>query len=200
MTMTSETPTLWLTITAGTAGKLGRNGGEVGYLLLRDHDSQHLAVTIQTNSGGGCWSQEIVSLDAVERCLPDDRQQPIPTKVLARSFSGGSANNAPFLAAVLLATGFLSRSTEQPNRFQIADNWSDLKSAKLALPATEPYVPPVKEGKRTASSEPAEAISAMTSKEMPGQVEADDDQKHRKGKKGGVRKHAEHGHANAATV
>lgn len=196
MTMTSESLIPWLTITSGTAGKLGRNGGEVGFRVLRDAAGDQLALTITSNSGGGCWSQEIVTLDAIERCLPDDRQEPILAKTVARAFTGRSANQGPFGTAVLLALGFLTRAAEHPNRYQIADRWFEIKAGLLSQEAGEAYVPATKPGRRT--TEATADIAAMTRQEMPGDADAEDPPTGRKGRKGRPSKHAESDHGHAA--
>lgn len=188
--MTSETLTPWLTITSGTAGKLGRNGGEVGFRVLRDPAGDQLALTIISNSGGGCWSPEIVTLDAIERCLPNDRQEPILAKTVARAFTGRSANQGPFATAVLLSLGFLTRAAEHPNRYLANDRWPEVKAGLLSQEASELYVPPSKASK--------DAIAAMTRQEMPGDADAEDTPTGRKGRKGHPSKHAESDHAHAA--
>lgn len=196
MTMTSETLTPWLTITSGTAGKLGRNGGEVGFRVLRDPAGNQLALTIISNSGGGCWSQEVVTLDAIEHCLPDDRQEPILAKTVARAFTGRSANQGPFATAVLLALGFLTRAAEHPSRYKIADRWFEVKAGLLSQEGSEPYAPATKPGRRTA--EATADIAAMTRQEMPGDADAVDTPTGRKGRKGRPSKYAESDHGHAA--
>lgn len=196
MTMSSETLTPWLTITSGTAGKLGRNGGEVGFRVLRDPAGQQLAVTIVSNSAGGCWSADVLTFDAIERCLPDDRQAPVPAKAFAQAFMGKSANNGPFATAVLLALGFLTRAAEHPSRYQIADRWFEVKAGLLSQEAGEPYAPATKPGRRTA--EATADIAAMTRQEMPGNADAEDTSTGRKGRKGRPSKHAESDHGHAA--
>jgi len=188
--MTSETLTPWLTITSGTAGKLGRNGGEVGFRVLRDAAGQQLALSIVSNTGGGCWSPEIIPWDAIERCLPENRQAPVPAKAFAQAFVGKSANNGPFATAVLLALGFLARAAEHPNRYQIADRWFEINAGLLAQEAGEPYAPPTKANK--------DALSAMTRQDMPGEVDADDEVAGRKGRRGRPSKHAKPDHDHAA--
>jgi hypothetical protein len=174
MTMTSETLTPWLTITTGTAGKLGRNGGEVGFRILRDAAGQQLAMIVTSNSSSGCWSPDILPWDAIERCLPDDRQAPVPAKAFAQAFVGKSANNGPFATAVLLALGFLARSAEHPNRYWVADRWVEIKAELLAQEAGEPYVP-------TKTNKEAQG---MTHQEIPDGGSADEPPKGR-GRRGG---------------
>ncbi len=173
--MTTETLTPWLTITSGTAGKLGRNGGEVGFRVLRDAAGQQLALTITSNSGGGCWSADILPWDAIERCLPDDRQTAVPAKAFAQAFVGKSANNGPFATAVLLALGFLARAAEHRNRYQIADRWFEIKARLLAQEAGEAYVPAMKA---------TEAPLGMTRQEIPDGGAADERPQGR-GRRGG---------------
>ena len=189
--MSNESLTPWLTVKSGVAGKLGRNGGELGFRVLRDPAGERLALSITSNSGGGCWSPEIVTLDAIERCLPDDRQETLQAKTVAQAFISRSANQGPFATAVLVGLGFLTRAAEQPNRYQIADRWFELKAGLLALDAGEVYVPPTKAGKK--------AVSTMTRQDTPDDPEAEDTAVGRKGRKGRPSKHAESGHEHAAT-
>lgn len=188
--MTTDILTPWLTIKTGSAGKIGRNGGEVGFRVLRDAAGQQLALTVTSNSGGGCWSADILPWDAIERCLPDDRQTAVPAKAFAHAFVGKSANNGPFATAVLLALGFLARAAEHPNRYQIADRWFEIKAGLLAQEAGEPYVPPAKASK--------DALAAMTRQEIPGEAEGEDMPAGRKGRRGRLQKHAEPGQDHAA--
>ena len=143
--MTTDSPIAYLKLKSADAQKLGRNGGDVSYLILTDPDRQQLYITINGNSGGGYYSTEIVSLAAVEACLPDDNAQPIAAKSLAAAFVGKSANNPSFMAAILRSEGLLGPVENKPNQHQIAGDWSAWKSTMLALDGL-PYVPPVKAG------------------------------------------------------
>ena len=194
--MSNETLTPWLTVKTGMAGKLGRNGGEVGFRVLRDPDGLRLALAVTSNSGGGCWSPEVVDLDAIECSLPDDRQEAVTAATVARAFTGRSVNQGPFAMAVLLALGFMVRATEHPNRYQIADRWAEIKAGLLTEEAGEAYVPPVK-GRQPGKTS-GDAVSAMTQQDIPGEVETDYSWVPLKGRKGRLPKHAEPGHDHAA--
>ena len=180
--MTTDSPIAYLKLKSADAQKLGRNGGDVSYLILTDPDRQQLYITINGNSGGGYYSTEIVSLAAVEACLPDDNAQPIAAKSLAAAFVGKSANNPSFMAAILRSEGLLGPVENKPNQNQIAGDWSAWKSTMLALDGL-PYVPPVKAG-LVVVPEAATDIAAMTREDTPGHADADDDHPRHKGKKG----------------
>lgn len=140
----SENPSLsYLKLKTAEATKLGRNGGSVTYLILSDAERQELFVSIVGNSGGGCWSTEIVPLSRIEACLPTDRAHPFPAKALMPAFIGKSVNNASFLVAALRAEHLFGPVPEKPNQHLVAPDWREWKERLLGL-AGEPYVPPVK--------------------------------------------------------
>ncbi len=180
--MTTDSPIAFLKLKADDAQKLGRNGGDVSYLILTDIDRQQLYITISGNSGGGYYSNEIVSLTAVEACLPADSTQPIAAKSLAAAFVGKSANNPSFMAAILRSEGLLGPVESKPNQHQLAGDWSVWKSAMLASEGL-PYAPPLK-ADLAAVNPASDAITAMTREDIPGSLEGDEHLPRHKGKKG----------------
>lgn len=181
--MATDSPITYLKLKAADAQKLGRNGGDVSYLILTDTDRQQIYITISGNSGGGYYSNEIVSLAAVEACLPADSTQPIAAKSLAAAFVGKSANNPSFMAAILRSEGLLGPVENKPNQHQLAGDWSAWQSAMLALEGL-PYVQPVKAGQANADPTTVADIAAMTREDSPGSLEGDEHLPRHKGKKG----------------
>jgi hypothetical protein len=151
-------------------------------LILADADRQQLYIAISGNSGGGYYSSEIVSLTAIEACLPADHAQAIAAKSLAAAFVGKSANNPSFMAAILRSEGLLGLVENKPTQHQIAGDWSVWKSAMLALDGL-PYVPPLKAGVAVVPEVSADVV-VMTREDMPGHADADEHLPRHKGKKG----------------
>lgn len=141
--MTDSSPITYLCLLTEEAPKLGRNGGTLRFKILADTERQHVFLTIVGNSGGGCFSPEIVNIDAIERCLPADREQPFAAKALASAFQGKSANQPGFCAAILRSLSLLLPVEGNTHLHQVGANWSEWKNSMLALPG-EPYVPPTK--------------------------------------------------------
>lgn len=135
--------TQYLKLKSANAQKLGRNAGSISYLILTDTGRQQLYVSIIANDSGGYFSNEIASFDGIEACMPADRSQPFPAKVLIPAFISRSANQPSFCAALLRAEGLTTADPNKPHLHQVVGDWDDWKLAMLDLPG-EPYVPPVK--------------------------------------------------------
>lgn len=163
----------YVKLKSAEAQKLGRNGGSIRYLILTDTDRQQLYVSIIENDSGGYFSSEVARFDLIEACLPADRTQPFPAKVLTRVFVSRSANQPSFCAALLRTEGLTAAVEGKPHLHQIVGDWAEWQRMMLALPG-EPYVPPTK----------ALAVTNTTTRqEIPGEVEAKEHPGQRKGKK-----------------
>jgi hypothetical protein len=190
--MKQETPITYLQLKSGQAPKLGRNGGEVHYLVLADAGRRELYISIIGNSSAGCWSSECVPLTEIECCLPADRSQAFPARNLASAFTGRSANNPTFLAAVLRAEGLLAAAAIKPTQHQAEADWSDWKDVMLASPG-EVYVPPVK------AAPNGTGVSVEMTRQEPPADTAPEATRPRRGRKPGHLKLAEEsGHARPA--
>lgn len=135
--------TQYLKLKSADAQKLGRKGGSISYLILTDADRQQLYVSIVANDSGGYFSNEIASIEGIEACMPADRTEPFPAKVLISAFISRSANQPSFCAALLRAEGLTTADPNKPHLHQVVGDWDDWKLAMLDLPG-EPYAPPVK--------------------------------------------------------
>ena len=77
---------------------------------------------ITSNSGGGFFSEEWISLSAIQDAWSRwPRDQPVTSFALSKLFRGKSANNPGFLTAVLLAEGLLERDGDNKRVYQVAD-------------------------------------------------------------------------------
>jgi hypothetical protein len=176
----------YLCLATKTAQKLGRNGGSITFKILADTARQQLFLRLVANEGGGFFSPDIVLFESVEACLPDDRTQPLPAKIFAAAFTGKSANNPGFMAAILRTEGLLGPVEGKPNLHLLTGDWSDWKAGMLALNG-EPYVP---ETKMAITPE-------MTRQEHPELPDGNEETSRRKGNKRRIAKgadEADHAH------
>jgi hypothetical protein len=110
---------------------------ELYYCLGVDTDD-HLMMKIYSNSGGGFFSDEWVSvskiLEALETCDPD---KPITSIALNGLFRGRSVNTPAFLTAALKAEGVLSAIDGKQRSHELGDVDAFLAQAK-ALQSGKP--------------------------------------------------------------
>ena len=205
--MTNPSDTTFIKLKTADATKLGRNGGSVTYVILCDSDRKHIFLSVVGNSGGGYWSREEVGLDAVEKCLPEDRNQPLSAKSLAVAFISRSSNNPSFCAAVLRAEGLLGPVEGKPYLHQVAGDWSLWRDAMLKREGS-PYVPAGKEaapvevvvGAEMVTGDEcpaADPLTAITNQEPHPDADADENLRPRKGRKnrtGKLADEADHAH------
>lgn len=131
------TLSLWL-LRAGTAKKVSKYGdGSITYQVLADADRAAIYIAITGNNGGGYFSRERVSFDAIEACLNRcDASKPFPSKTFKPAFVGRSSNNSGFLVAVLRAEDLLCQAQEVAAKHEVAADWAAWKNAVLAEPGT----------------------------------------------------------------
>lgn len=180
----SESNPSFLKLKAGDAPKLGRNGGSISYVVLADAERRELFVSVvSNNSGSGCWSTEAVPLEAIERCLPQDRAQAFSAKALMASFRGKSVNNGSFLCAALKAEQLVGPAEGKPNQYQVAGDWPAWKAGMLALEG-EPYAVPSKASVAAQATAAETASPASAPSKKSGKAEAGDASSPKKGRKG----------------
>lgn len=140
----TSTAKSYLSLKVGRAAKTGsRSQGYIHYRILKEPDQEQLHITIVGNDGGGCYSKEIVPFDKVEQCLHDvDTSKAIPSKLFAKAFSGRSANNAGFMAAILRSEHLLIPAPDTAHQHAVQPNWTTWKMAMLALVGTAEHYQP----------------------------------------------------------
>lgn len=80
---------------------------ELTYNIALD-DEENILLRINGNTGGGYWSSEYVSFDAITNALEEaPKERPITSIHLVKVFKGKSSNSPGFLLAVLLTEGLL---------------------------------------------------------------------------------------------
>ena len=95
--------------------------GELYYCLGSDHDDQ-LVMKIYSNSGGGFFSDEWLSVSSIVETLEDcDPDEPITSVVLNPLFRGRSVNTPAFLTAALKAEGVLESIEDKQRCHQLGD-------------------------------------------------------------------------------
>lgn len=110
---------------------------------------------VHSNTGGGLFSAEWVSLNAIKSAL-DNATQPITSFTLSKIFKGKSTNTPGFLMAVLKSEGLVRNLEGKLRGYEILDSAAfmseinalitsdvDIKVAsnKTATPITKPAAP-----------------------------------------------------------
>lgn len=134
----------YLSLKIGQASKNGaRSTGYIHYRILTDPSPGQLYLTIVGNDGGGCFSKEILSFSRIEQSLQGiDIRKPISSKLFQQAFTGRSANNGGFLAAILRAEQLLAPAPDSVHQHVVQPDWAAWKTAMLALaPDAEHYQP-----------------------------------------------------------
>ena len=126
---------------SGTCPKLGaRSSGTLGYEIATSTDDS-VFLRLCSNDSGGYFSAEWLALSPLQTLLEKQGAQTFPARTLQTLFTGRSANNASFLAAVLIAEGLLTRSEEKNGALQVLEH-PDYPIAIQALPLGEEILPP----------------------------------------------------------
>jgi hypothetical protein len=86
--------------------------GQLGYHIGLDEESEIL-FRMTSNSGGGYFSPEWVSLKSIQNAL-ENGHKPLTSYALSQLFKGKSVNTPSFLFATLLAEGLVQRDEENP--------------------------------------------------------------------------------------
>lgn len=143
------------------ASKLSpRSQGGITYVLLAD-SANALWLAVTGNEGGGLWSKEAVSFQALDNLLQPYAGQPFATKVLREVFHGKSNNNAPFCAAVLKDLGLLAPSPDKPHQHVQAGDWAAFSQTWLAKEGVEVTYPEAAKPPATQSDKPAEQAAQV---------------------------------------
>lgn len=120
----------------GQATKLSSGAeGKITYKLALSADKNHVFIALIDSGSQGYFSREWVKADSVLKILENLRQraEAFPSKVFLPVFVGRSSNNAPFLAAVLLAEKLLCRDGKHESKLRVVENLADWKKATLGL-------------------------------------------------------------------
>ena len=118
------------------ASKLSSSAeGKITYQLALSTDRKHVLIALLDSGSQGYFSREWINTDAILEILEGlcQRAEAFPSKVLLSAFVGRSSNNAPFLAAALLAEKLLGRDGKLESKLRGMGDASSWKKSVLAL-------------------------------------------------------------------
>ena len=104
---------------------------ELTYNIALD-DEQNILLRINGNTGGGYWSSEYVSFDAITSALEEaPKDRPITSIHLFKIFKGKSSNTPGFLLAILLTEGLLVPFQGKKRQYAYSDEGTEAFTAKI---------------------------------------------------------------------
>jgi hypothetical protein len=126
---------------AGEAPKLSaRSSGPVGYEVGEDIETGEVKLRLTRNEGG-TFSKEWVPLTRIAEAVaePDKAGRSFHATRLKETFAGRSTNNAPFLAAALVAEDILLKSDEDGRKVMLRvarapESWPDFLRGGKSVP------------------------------------------------------------------
>ena len=109
--------------------------GKITYQLALSNDRKQVFIALVDSGSQGYFSREWINTDAILEILESlgQRAEAFPSKVLLPVFVGRSSNNAPFLAAALLAEKLLGRDGKLESKLRVIGDASTWKKTVLAL-------------------------------------------------------------------
>lgn len=109
--------------------------GKITYQLALSNDRKQVFIALIDSGSQGYFSREWINLDVILEILESlgQRAEAFPSKVLLPVFVGRSSNNAPFLAAALLAEKLLGRDGKLESKLRVIGDASTWKKTVLAL-------------------------------------------------------------------
>lgn len=125
-----------LAVKEGQASKLSSGAeGKITYQLALSADKKQVFIALIDSGSQGYFSREWINSDTILEILENlgQRADAFPSKVLLPVFVGRSSNNAPFLAAALLAEKLLCRDGKHESKLRVVVDVSNWKKAVLGL-------------------------------------------------------------------
>ena len=125
-----------LAVKEGYASKLSPGAeGKITYQLALSHDKKQVFIALVDSGSLGYFSREWINTDSILEILEDlaQRAEAFPSKVLLPVFVGRSSNNAPFLAAALLAEKLLERDGKHETKLRVNDDGKKWQIETLTL-------------------------------------------------------------------
>lgn len=125
-----------LAVKEGQASKLSSGSeGKITYQLALSADKKQVFIALIDSGSQGYFSREWINSDTILEILENlgQRADAFPSKVLLPVFVGRSSNNAPFLAAALLAEKLLCRDGKHESKLRVVGDVSNWKKAVLGL-------------------------------------------------------------------
>lgn len=125
-----------LAVKEGQASKLSSGAeGKITYQLALSADKKQVFIALIDSGSQGYFSREWINADTILEILENlgQRADAFPSKVLLPVFLGRSSNNAPFLAAALLAEKLLCRDGKHESKLRVVGDVASWKKAVLGL-------------------------------------------------------------------
>lgn len=125
-----------IVVKEGQALKLSSGAeGKITYQLALSIDKKQVFIALVDSGSQGYFSREWINADAIFEILNSlgQRDETFHSKVLLPVFVGRSSNNAPFLAAALLAEKLLGRDGKYESKLRVIGDPADWKKGVLAL-------------------------------------------------------------------
>ena len=125
-----------LVVKEGQASKLSLGAeGKISYQLALSIDKKQIFIALVDSGSQGYFSREWINTEAILEILKGlgQRAEAFPSKVLLPVFTGRSSNNAPFLAAALLAEQLLTRDGKHETTLRVTDDGATWRKGVLTL-------------------------------------------------------------------
>lgn len=125
-----------LVVKEGHASKLSLGAeGKITYQLALSTDKKQIFIALLESGSQGYFSREWIDADAILEILKNlgQRAEAFSSKVLLPVFTGRSSNNAPFLAAALLAEQLLRRDGKHETTLRVTDDGATWRKGVLTL-------------------------------------------------------------------
>ena len=125
-----------LAVKEGHAPKLSLGAeGKITYQLALSIDKKQIFIALVDSGSQGYFSREWINTDAILEILEGlgQRAEAFPSKVLLPVFVGRSSNNAPFLAAALLAENLLGRDGKHETKLRVTNDGATWRKGVLTL-------------------------------------------------------------------
>ena len=125
-----------LVVKEGHASKLSFGAeGKISYQLALSIDKKQIFIALVDSGSQGYFSREWINTEAILEILKGlgQRAEAFPSKVLLPVFVGRSSNNAPFLAAALLAEKLLGRDGKHETKLRVTGDGATWRKAVLTL-------------------------------------------------------------------
>lgn len=109
--------------------------GKITYQLALSSDKKQTFISLTDSGSQGYFSHEWINADLIIDILDElsERADAFTSKVFRSVFVGRSSNNAPFLAAALLAEKLLDRDGNHETRLRAIKDGAGWKKALLTL-------------------------------------------------------------------
>jgi len=109
--------------------------GKITYQLALSTDKKQIFIALLESGSQGYFSREWINADAILEILTSlgQRAEAFPSKVLLPVFTGRSSNNAPFLAAALLAEKLLGRDGKHETKLRVTGDGATWRKGVLTL-------------------------------------------------------------------